>query len=170
MAETMTRYAVECCGAAPWADLEINADAFRIESKIEEAWTLPSVLYTDPKIFAAEKEKIFSRTWQVVEHLSQVAKPGDYFTTELAGEPLLCVCGSDGKPRGFYNVCRHRAGPPAAGCGSRKVFRRGYHGWTYDHDGTLISATESTPFTACTPLRCDHTTCQTASSTVPSPT
>ena len=102
--------------------MEITADAFRMESKIEEAWTLPSVLDTDPKIFAAEKEKIFSRTWQVVGHLSQVAKPGDYFTTELAGEPLLCVCGSDGKLRGFYNVCRHRAGPPAAVAGRAKCF------------------------------------------------
>jgi choline monooxygenase len=122
--------------------MDIPADSFHMESKIEEAWTLPSVLYIDPKIFAAEKERIFSRTWQVVGRLSQVAKPGDYFTTELAGEPLLFARGSDGHLRGFYNVCRQRAGPPAGGCGSRKVFRCGYHGWTYDLDGTLISATE----------------------------
>jgi phenylpropionate dioxygenase-like ring-hydroxylating dioxygenase large terminal subunit len=122
--------------------MDATADSFQVESKIEEAWTLPAALYVDPKIFAAEKEKIFLRTWQVVGHVNQVAKPGDYFTTELAGEPLLFARGSDGKLRGFYNVCRHRAGPPAEGCGSRKVFRCGYHGWTYDLDGTLISATE----------------------------
>lgn len=58
------------------------------------------------------------------------------------GEPLLFVRGSDGVLRGFYNVCRHRAGPPAEGCGSRKLFRCGYHGWTYGLDGALISATE----------------------------
>jgi len=122
--------------------MEITADTFRVESKIEEAWTLPASLYTNPKIFAAEKKRIFLRTWQVIGHTSQVGNPGDYFTTELAGEPLLCVRGSDGKLRGFYNVCRHRAGPPAEGCGSRKLFRCGYHGWTYALDGTLISATE----------------------------
>ena len=122
--------------------MDTPADTFHVESNIEEAWTLPAHLYTDPKIFTAEKEKIFSRTWQVVGHISQVANPGDYFTAERAGEPLLCVRGTDGKLRGFYNVCRHRAGPPAEGCGSRKLFRCGYHGWTYDLDGTLISATE----------------------------
>jgi choline monooxygenase len=122
--------------------MEITADTFRIEPEIEDAWTLPSVLYTDPNVLAAEKEKIFSRTWQVAGHCSQVANPGDYFTTEVASEPLLFVRGSDGKLRGFYNVCRHRAGPPAEGCGSRKLFRCAYHGWTYDLDGTLISATE----------------------------
>lgn len=86
--------------------------------------------------------KIFSRTWQVAGHASQVAHAGDYFTTRVVGEPLLIVRGTDGRLRGFYNVCRHRAGPPAEGCGSRKLFRCGYHGWTYSLDGSLISATE----------------------------
>jgi choline monooxygenase len=78
----------------------------------------------------------------VVGHAEQVRSSGDYFTTELMGEPLLIVRGAEGTLRGFYNVCRHRAGPPAAGCGSRKLFRCAYHGWTCGLDGALISATE----------------------------
>jgi phenylpropionate dioxygenase-like ring-hydroxylating dioxygenase large terminal subunit len=117
-------------------------NSFQIDPDIARAWTLPAQLYTDADVFAAEREKIFSRTWQVVGHASQVANPGDYFTTDLMGEPLLLVRGSEGKLRGFYNVCRHRAGPPAEGCGSRKLFRCGYHGWTYGLDGALLSATE----------------------------
>ena len=113
-----------------------------IDADISRAWTLPSSLYTSAESYADEQEKIFSRTWQVVGHASQVANPGDYFTKELVGEPLLLVRGSDGKLRGFYNVCRHRAGPPAEGCGSRKLFRCGYHGWTYGLDGALIRTTE----------------------------
>jgi choline monooxygenase len=109
---------------------------------VARAWTLPSHLYTEAAALAAEKEKIFARSWQVVGHHDKAANAGDYFTTELIGEPLLIVRGSDGKLRGFYNVCRHRAGPPAEGCGSRKLFRCGYHGWTYDLQGALISATE----------------------------
>ena len=117
-------------------------DSFHVDSNIAKAWTLPSFLYTDQSVFAAEKEKIFARTWQVVGHASQVTKPGDFFTTELVGEPLVFVRGLEGKLRGFYNVCRHRAGPPAEGCGSRKLLRCGYHGWTYGLDGALINATE----------------------------
>ena len=113
-----------------------------IDSDVARAWTLPSHLYTEADAFAEEKEKIFARSWQVVGHHDQAANGGDYFTAELAGEPLLMVRGSDGKLRGFYNVCRHRGGPPAEGCGSRKLFRCGYHGWTYDLQGALISATE----------------------------
>jgi choline monooxygenase len=122
--------------------MNLSADLFRVIGEVEKAWTLPSSLYTDPAVFALEREKIFARAWQVVGHAHQVANPGDYFTTELVGEPLLVVRGGDGILRGFYNVCRHRAGPPAEGCGSRKLFRCGYHGWTYGLDGSLISATE----------------------------
>jgi choline monooxygenase len=113
-----------------------------IDGDIAKAWSLPAKFYFDSRIADLEAQKIFRREWQVVAHRSQLAKAGDYVTTELNGEPLLLACGTDGKLRGFYNVCRHRAGPPATGCGSRKVFRCGYHGWTYGLDGALISAPE----------------------------
>jgi len=117
-------------------------DVASVDSDIAQAWTLPSHLYTEPATFAGEKERIFARSWQIVGHRDQVANPGDYFTTELVGEPLVIVRDGGGKLRGFYNVCRHRAGPPAEGCGSRKLFRCGYHGWTYGLDGSLLGATE----------------------------
>ncbi|SRR5579871_4589065 len=120
----------------------MNLEKLDIAAEIGKAWTPPANYYTSQEAFEIEKDKIFRRTWQVVGHRDQVAKPGDYFTTELAGEPLLLVRGSSGELRGFYNVCRHRAGPPAEGCGSRKLFRCGYHGWTYDLEGKLISAPE----------------------------
>src|ERR1700689_3509232 len=116
-------------------DLEIAAD-------ISAAWSLPSSYYTDLEIFRREVDQIFRRAWKGGGQRDQLPKPGDYFTTELAGEPLLLVRGVGGELRGFYNVCRHRAGPPAEGCGSRKLFRCSYHGWTYGLDGSLLSATE----------------------------
>ncbi|MGH9536743.1 MAG: aromatic ring-hydroxylating oxygenase subunit alpha [Terriglobales bacterium] len=116
--------------------------AIQIDSDISCAWSIPAPFYTDPGAFVQERKKIFARTWQVVGHRDQLAKPGDFFTSDLLGEPLLLVRGAQGELRGFYNVCRHRAGPPALGCGSRKLFRCGYHGWTYGLDGSLISAPE----------------------------
>jgi choline monooxygenase len=120
----------------------IPLNPLQIDADISLAWSLPATFYTDTAAFALEKEKIFARTWQVVGHRHQLANPGDFFTVDLQGEPLLFVRGAQGELRGFYNVCRHRAGPPAEGCGSRKLFRCGYHGWTYGLDGKLISAPE----------------------------
>ena len=142
-----------CAGFAPPWDADFGAEpqisfmtaprhALHIDPDISRAWSLPVEFYADPAIYDLEMEKIFRRAWQMVGHAQQLAKPGDYFTTELLGEPLLLTRGAQGELNGFYNVCRHRAGPPAEGCGSRKLFRCGYHGWTYGLDGKLISAPE----------------------------
>jgi len=117
-------------------------DRLTIHPDISRGWSIPARFYVDPEVFALERERIFTPAWQVVGHCHQLKNPGDFFTTELQGEPLLLVRGTQGELRGFYNVCRHRAGPPAEGCGSRKLFRCGYHGWTYGLDGSLISAPE----------------------------
>ncbi|HEU5402041.1 MAG TPA: aromatic ring-hydroxylating dioxygenase subunit alpha [Terriglobales bacterium] len=113
-----------------------------INPSIELASTLPSEFYIDPKYMELERKNIFWKTWQIVGRSQQVTKAGDYFTVNLCGEPLLLVRDGENTLRGFYNVCRHRAGPPAEGCGSHKVFRCGYHGWTYGLDGRLLSAPE----------------------------
>ena len=68
--------------------------AIQIDPEISRAWSIPALFYTDPSVIEQEKERIFARTWQVVGHRDQVAKPGDFFTTELSGEPLLLVRGA----------------------------------------------------------------------------
>ena len=109
---------------------------------IEHASTLASEHYFDLVTYRRECERLFWCSWQCVGWREQVANAGDYFTFDLCGEPLLIARDSSGTLRGFYNVCRHRAGPVAEDCGSRKVFRCGYHGWTYSLDGKLINAPE----------------------------
>jgi len=113
-----------------------------VDPAIECASTLPSNFYVNPELLALEKHTIFWRTWQIAGRSEQVCNVGDYITVDLLDEPLVVVRGQDGVLRGFYNVCRHRAGPAAEGCGSRKVFRCGYHGWTYSLDGRLVNAPE----------------------------
>jgi len=117
--------------------MQLNSDG-----NIARAFTLPASVYFSPEVFEAEKARLFASTWQVVGHVRQAASPGDYFTFDLVGEPLLIARGDDGVLRCFYNVCRHRAGNPASGCGNRKLFRCGYHGWTYGLDGALLVTPE----------------------------
>ena len=133
---------IECALNTSRCELGERENSKRVDADIARSWTLPANLYTDPAVLEREQAQIFSRTWQIVGRRDQVARPGDFFTAELAGEPLLLVRDQNRELRGFYNVCRHRAGPPAQGCGSRKVFRCGYHGWTYGLDGRLLNAPE----------------------------
>ncbi len=97
--------------------------------------------YIDPARLAREHETVFARSWQLVGHAEQLKNSGDYFTTRLGREPLLFV-NDNGTPRGFFNVCRHRAGPVAQGCGNARRLSCRYHGWTYDLSGQLLRATE----------------------------
>ena len=112
------------------------------EPDLARASTLPGWAYTDPGVFARERERIFARTWQPVGRRELLRQPGDFCTAELAGEPLVVLRDTSGEPRAFNNVCRHRAGPVAEGCGRRQSLQCAYHGWTYALDGRLIAAPE----------------------------
>ncbi|OCA81640.1 Rieske (2Fe-2S) protein [Bacillus sp. FJAT-27225] len=113
---------------------------FRVSEKLSEAHTLPSWLYTNPEVLKVEKEAIFGRTWQYVAHLSQLDKPGDFITAEIAGKPIIVNRGSDGVIRAFYNVCSHRAAKLVEGEGNKAVFTCPYHAWSYRNDGSLLRA------------------------------
>jgi Rieske 2Fe-2S family protein len=113
-----------------------TADSFKSGAK-----TLPQRYFVSPEIFAREREKFFSTQWVLVGHQNQIAKPGDYFVAEVAGESLIILRDKAGEERGFYNVCRHR--------GTRLCEEKGghlpaiqcpYHAWTYGLDGRLIGA------------------------------
>jgi phenylpropionate dioxygenase-like ring-hydroxylating dioxygenase large terminal subunit len=123
------------------------APAFRktTETFTAGAKTLPQQYFVSPEVFAREQEKIFSRQWVCVGHQSEIAKAGDYFVREVAGESLIILRDKGGKLRGFYNVCRHRGTRlrehrAAQACRHVTVIQCPYHAWTYGLDGRLIGA------------------------------
>jgi choline monooxygenase len=64
-----------------------------------------------------------------------------FFTTEIGNDSIVVL--RDGhRLRGFHNVCLHRAGPVAHGCGRRQTLQCKYHGWTYTLAGELLRAPE----------------------------
>src|SRR2546423_596515 len=108
------------------------------DTPLAEASTIPSVWYTDERVFRLEQETVFSRSWQVAARADQFNKHGDYVTTEIAGEPIVIVRGSDDEVRGFFNVCRHHAAAVMTDAeGHANQMRCPYHGWTYSLEGEL---------------------------------
>ncbi|MGE0802852.1 MAG: aromatic ring-hydroxylating dioxygenase subunit alpha [Lautropia sp.] len=96
-------------------------------------------VYTDPEIYALEMERLWSRTWIYVGHDSQVPKPGDYATSDLAGQPVIMLRGEDGTVRVLMNRCAHKGARLVAdGCGNTgKFLRCPYHAWAYNLDGSI---------------------------------
>jgi len=94
--------------------------------------------YTDDAVFHDEVARILERTWLFIGHESELNSPGDFVTTDLAGQPVIALKGDDGKIRVFLNTCRHRGAmveTERRGC--RKRFQCLYHHWAYDTCGRL---------------------------------
>ena len=49
--------------------------------------------YTSKAFFDLEVETIWKKEWINVGHVSEIRNPGDFFTVELIGEPLMIVRG-----------------------------------------------------------------------------
>ncbi len=97
-------------------------------------------LYTDPRAFELERERIFERVWNFYCHESEVARPGEYLTRDVAGNPLVVVRNARGELRAYYNTCRHRGALVLdQERGRCATIRCRYHWWTYSLDGDLLS-------------------------------
>lgn len=111
--------------------------------------TLPGWTYDNAEFFALEREHLLLSSWALAGHRSDLKAPGDFLSVESCGERGLVMLGEDGRLRGFFNTCRHRAhalvSTEKGSCGH--AIRCPYHGWTYDFEGRLkaIPAEKSFP-------------------------
>lgn len=138
------------------------ADLAATRAPLLKARHAPGLVYTSPSILEQEIDKFFMKDWLCVGREEEFARPGDFRTMRIAGEPLLLVRNRDGRLKAFANVCRHRGVEVAVGEGNVKEFRCPYHAWLYDLDGRLIAASyregvEGFDFETCalSPVRLD---------------
>ena len=103
----------------------------------EEVWREPVENYRSKDRMDAEIVRVLRRSPTPFCPSAALPEAGSYVAREAAGTPIVAVRGQDCKVRAFRNVCRHRGMQLASGTGCAKVFVCGYHGWTYQLDGTL---------------------------------
>jgi Rieske 2Fe-2S family protein len=111
-----------------------TADTFKAGAR-----TLPQRYFVSTEVFAEERTAIFSAQWLLVGHQNQIAREGDFFVQEVAGESVIVARDQKGCVRGFYNVCRHRGTRLCEEMtGHSSTIQCPYHAWTYGLDGRLI--------------------------------
>ena len=132
---TQLRPSVAARGATPLAELRSV-----VARRFEDAVAMPPSVYTDAGFGERELERIFRREWICVGRAGGVAKPGDYLTYQVAGQPIAVIRGRDGELRAFSNVCLHRMSTLLEGAGNARAIVCPYHAWTYNLDGTLRAA------------------------------
>ena len=93
-------------------------------------------LYTDAKIFDLEMKRVFGRAWIYVGHESQIPNQGDFYTTQIAKEPVIMVRHTDGTIKVLYNRCAHKGAQITTHTsGTVRAFRCLYHAWSFETDG-----------------------------------
>jgi len=107
---------------------------------LDRAETLPPACYTDADFYAFETEALFNHEWLCVGREDWAKEPGDYFTTQIVGEPIVVTRTRAGELMAMSSVCQHRAMLVAEGRGNTRGFVCPYHHWVYGLDGALINA------------------------------
>lgn len=95
--------------------------------------------YLSPSRFEAERA-LLRRLPRVLGPSAALPSPGDFFTTDDHGIPILVTRDRSGRARAFVNACRHRGTrlvSEASGRG-RANFACPYHAWVYGGDGRLL--------------------------------
>ena len=64
--------------------------------------------FLDPELFAAERARIFDRSWIYLGHESEVMASGDFRMRELGARRIVFVRGKDRVVRALLNSCTHR--------------------------------------------------------------
>jgi nitrite reductase/ring-hydroxylating ferredoxin subunit len=104
--------------------------------RVADPELIPAKRYYDSGFFELEKEKLWSRVWQMACRLEEIPEVGDYVEYRLFEKTIIVVRTTNGI-RAFHNVCRHRGMRLVEGSGNcrSRGFICPFHGWRYDMDG-----------------------------------
>ncbi len=97
-------------------------------------------VYLSQELFDLEMERLWRDTWIYVGHDSQVPATGDYYTTEIARQPVILLRDEGGAVRVLMNRCAHKGArlvSATRGHCEKNLLRCPYHGWTYRLDGSI---------------------------------
>ena len=119
-------------------DYERLATGYDVDPR--KSLSLRAEAYVSDDCYEYDKSSILMHSWQWVCHIEKLRAPGDYITTNIAGQSIAIVRGKDDVLRAFYNVCKHRAHELLSGEGRKSVITCPYHAWAYRLDGTLAAA------------------------------
>jgi choline monooxygenase len=116
--------------------------ADEIEPDIRDASTPPGAFYADPALLERARERVFARSWQLVD-ADEPSRQGAAPFTLLPGfldEPLLLA--RDSELRCLSNVCTHRGSTLVDAPCETGALRCRYHGRRFALDGRMLSAPE----------------------------
>jgi len=120
----------------------------RSTDQVPEQLAVDPSIYRDPEFAAAERERVFGRVPVIACHTTELPEFGSFITMRLPNNEAVIVRQEDGSVRAMVNSCRHRGSmveTAERGTCPRRL-QCPYHGWSYNLDGSLRSATHEVSF------------------------
>jgi choline monooxygenase len=106
---------------------------------LEAASQFPASWYCDPRVFDAERARLFASAPGYVGHELMVPEAGDYFALPARDNAQALVRNASGVEL-LSNICRHRQAIMLTGRGNAPNIVCPIHRWTYDLKGELLGA------------------------------
>jgi phenylpropionate dioxygenase-like ring-hydroxylating dioxygenase large terminal subunit len=91
--------------------------------------------WTSAEFHRRELDRMWSRTWQMACHVTQVPAVGDHVLYEIGDDSLVVVRSTPDEIRALHNSCLHRGNLLRTEGGCVESLRCRYHGWTWGLDG-----------------------------------
>lgn len=109
---------------------------------------IPTGRYISDEFWELEQRHLWTKVWVLAGRVEDAAQPGDFFTFDGLGPPMVVVRGNDSVLRAYYNTCQHRGAPVVRDTrGTARLLRCQYHSWSYDiDDGRLVSVPDERDF------------------------
>lgn len=111
--------------------------------ELQQAVNVPAEAYVSEDYARAEQDKLWRKVWLQAGRVEDIPEVGDFITFDIMTDSVIIVRSAPDRIEAYYNVCPHRGRrlvdtPEGArnACGTRSNFICGYHGWTFDLEGT----------------------------------
>lgn len=118
----------------------VDAMVQRVTDSMDEQ-LLPVEVFNDDRVFRAEMERIFTKTWVFLGFESEIPNRGDFVMRRLGLDRVILTRDSDGEIRVLNNHCRHRGTEVChEDRGNTRIFKCPYHGWAYKNNGDWAGA------------------------------
>jgi phenylpropionate dioxygenase-like ring-hydroxylating dioxygenase large terminal subunit len=113
-------------------ELPASLDSSTVD--VSHAETLPSELYMSEEFLAFEREAGFMREWLAVGRSDRLAEPGDWFSIDLMGEPVIVLRDKAGDIGAMCGVFQHRGMQICERSGNDTTFKCPYRHWIYGQE------------------------------------
>ncbi|AQA19617.1 (2Fe-2S)-binding protein [Halioglobus japonicus] len=102
---------------------------------------IPTDRYLSREFHDKEVEHMWNRTWQAVCRETEIGRPGDFFTYDIARYSIVVTRTESGAIKGYHNACLHRGRAlRSVESGTAREFKCPFHGFRWSLEGDFLGA------------------------------